>query len=289
MQVWRWSYVREAWLGMAYSNLWIALAAGGHVLVNFRLLGCATPWQPVLLAVLAMFWVYTFAKAVCFDAEADEVNDPGRTAFLKANRRVLIALAALGLVGGTFLAASHGWAAVIAFWIPTVVGLLYDIRLLPGTFRYRRLKDVPGLKGTSVALAWAALITGLVFSYGPRQCGQACLFLFIWNALQWFINTTYFDLGDISGDRLEGTATLPVLLGFQPVRTGLHLLNIVTAALLMTAIVRGWVSPIGARLLWLHALQALLLIRAKNEDTDISWECDIVFDGIFVLGALLTA
>lgn len=289
MQVWRWSYVREAWLGLAYSNMWIALAAGGQVLVNFRLLGSATPWQPVLLAVLAMFWVYTFAKAVCFDAEADEVNDPGRTAFLKSHRPWLIALASSGLVFGTFMAYAHGWAALAAFWIPTVVGLLYDVRLLPNTFRYRRLKDVPGLKGTSVALAWAALITGLVYSYAPRLGGEPWLFLFSWNAAQWFINTTYFDLGDIKGDRLEGTGTLPVLLGYQPVRAGLQLLNAVTAGSLLMAVGWGWVSPIGARLLWLHALQAVLLMRAKNEDTDISWECDIVFDGIFVLGALVTA
>lgn len=158
----------EIWLRVAYSNLWIALAAGAQVYVNSRLLGCPISSTAALLATLSMFWVYTFAKAVHFDPMADQANDPERTAFLRAHRAPLIGLGLLGLLYGSWLAWSQGASTLAVFWTPTLIGLLYDLRVLPNTFRYRRLKEVPGLKGTSVALAWSLLALGLVHEYGAR-------------------------------------------------------------------------------------------------------------------------
>lgn len=71
--------MRDLWLKLAYSNLWIALAAGGQVYVNCRLLGFPAPGMAMLLATLAMFWVYTFAKAVHFDPQAVSEALPPRS------------------------------------------------------------------------------------------------------------------------------------------------------------------------------------------------------------------
>lgn len=273
-------------LCLAYSNLWIALAAGGQVWVNCRLLQVEVGWGPTLLAVLAMFWVYTFAKAVCFDQEADATNDPQRTSFLKAHRIPLIAFGLLGLVGGSVLAAHQSLGTLVAFWAPTLVGLIYDLRLLPKRFRYRRLKDIPGVKGLSVALAWSTLCVGLPLSYGEQASLMSWLYLFGWNTCMWFINTTYFDLGDLTGDRLEGTQTLPVVLGYASTRKILHVLNLLAGVSLAGAVEVGWIAPLATRLLWLNFFQAVLLIRANGEGADISWECDVFFDGIFIFAAL---
>lgn len=276
----------QVWFRLAYSNLWIALSAGAQVYVNFRLLSAQAIWQPVLLATLAMFWVYTFAKAVHFDPAADAANDPDRTAFLKAHRTPLIVTALAGLLLGSWLAASHGAAVFGLFWTPTLIGLLYDLRFLPPSFRYRRLKDVPGLKGSSVALAWATLCVGLPAGFGVSANSDAWLVLYGWNVCMWFVNTTYFDLGDLAGDRLEGTRTLPVALGYGQTRRLLHFLNILSGLCLWLAVATGLLDPLGLRLLALHLVQAVLLFRARDEDCDISFECDIAFDGIFVFAAL---
>lgn len=274
------------WLRLAYSNVWIALAAGGQVYVNFKLLGETPTWQPILLAILAMFWVYTFAKAVHFDPEADATNDPQRTEFLKAYRGPLVAAGLVGLCSGSWLAAHKGLSSLGLFWTPTFIGLFYDLRLLPKRFRYRRLKDIPGLKGTSVALAWATLCLGLTATYGGEATPETWMFLYWWNACMWLINTTYFDLGDLIGDRLEGTRTLPVVLGYAATRRFLHSLNLLAGLTLVGACGAGWIEGSGSRLIWLHLLQAVLLFRAKDEATDIGWECDVVFDGIFIFAAL---
>lgn len=281
MALWRF------WLKVAYSNVWIALSAGAQVYVNFRLLETVVAPVPVILAILSMFWVYTFAKAVHVDPKADQENDPERTAFLLAHRGPLVGGGLLGLLFGSWLAWREGLSTLLVFWTPTVIGLLYDLRILPSQFRYRRLKDVPGLKGTSVALAWTLLVLGLVHDYGARATSVQWLVLFVWNFSMWFINTTYFDLGDLDGDRLEGTRTLPVTMGYAFTRRLLHVLNILSALGLLLAHRRGWLPSLALSLLCLNALQAWLLVRARDESSDIGWECDIAFDGMFIWGALL--
>lgn len=241
----------------------------------------------MLLAVLAMFWVYTFAKAVHFDPAADEANDPERTIFLRRHRVPLIAFGVFGLVLGSSLAWRHGAATLLLFWAPTVIGLAYDLKFLPARFRYRRLKDVPGLKGTSVALAWTVLALGLCWTHGAEASLTQWSFLFWWNFAMWFVNTTYFDLGDVAGDRLEGTRTLPVALGFAATRRLLHLANLLAALSLLGAAGAGLVSSVAGRVLCLHGLQFLLLLRAKDEQTDIAFECDVLFDGVFLFAAAL--
>ncbi len=271
----------------AYSNLWIALSAGAQVYVNSWLLGHRVSATAMLLAVLGMFWVYTFAKAVHFDAQADAANDPGRTEFLKTHRKPLILAGISGLALGTVLAWQHSAMTLLVFWSPTFIGLLYDLRLAPATWRYRRLKDVPGLKGVSVASAWTLLILGLCSVYGAGASWATWSFLVSWNFLLWFINTTYFDLGDLAGDVLEGTRTLPVALGFQATRTILHLLNGVAALLLIGAAQYHIVQGSAVVLLVLNLVQWELLRRAKDENVDIGWECDVLFDGVFLLAAVL--
>lgn len=271
----------------AYSNLWIALSAGAQVYVNFWLLGHRGSGVASLLAVLAMFWVYTFAKAVHFDAQADVANDPERTEFLRTYRRPLILAGFSGLALGTSIAWNHSAMTLAVFWSPTLIGWLYDLKLTPRSWRYRRLKDVPGIKGTSVAFAWTLLILGLCWAYGEQSTSATWVALTLWNFLLWFVNTTYFDLGDLVGDTLEGTQTLPVVLGFGPTRTLLHLLNGLAGAVLLWAVDIGALQSSATVLLLLNLAQWELLRRAKDETVDIGWECDVLFDGLFLLAGVI--
>ena len=196
------------------------------MLLAYRFAGQEPNYQAALLCFLSMFWVYTFAKAVHFDPEADAVNDPERTAFLKEHRAFLISLGLAGLCYGVLTTYSRGWWALGCFLMPTFAGLLYDLKLLPASFTYRRLKDIPGVKGLTVAVAWAWLVAGMSYEFSDEPRLVYSLAIGLWTCLLWFINTTYFDLGDVKGDRLEGTRTLPIELGFSRTRNLLHLMNL---------------------------------------------------------------
>ncbi len=274
--------LRTFFFSLVYSNVWLALSAAAQVWVSFRLLDSPCSTTACGLAFLAMFWVYTFAKAVCFDEKADALNDPDRTAFLKAYRVPLIALGLGGLLLGSVVSYRHGWPTLAIFLTPTLAGLLYDLRLLPPGLPYRRLKDITGVKGIVVAAAWIILTVGLAVRYGAEQSTPVILTVGFWQFLNWLINTTYFDLGDFQGDREEGTLTLPVRFGYHQTRRWLHLLNLGGLLLFLGIWSLGWVPRETFPACLLAANNLFLLVRARDEECDIGWECDVISDGMFI-------
>ncbi len=273
-------------LALAYTNLWIALSAASEVWVTQILLGIAWNWQAPFVAFATMLMVYTFAKTIHFDPQADALNDPERTALLLRWRWPLIGLstvlyiAALSIAQGMSLA---GWCL-----FPFATAILYDVKLLPTRLRYRRLKDIPGIKSVVVAFTWAVTTVWVpVLVSGSRPSGIGVLFL--WNFLLWFVNTVFFDMGDMRGDRLEGTRTLPLLLGFRTCRRLLLALALLAAVVLWWGQSRALVSPLAgwANLLSLYTFAYVL--AGRSEDDDLGFLCDVVADGVFIAGAGLLA
>jgi 4-hydroxybenzoate polyprenyltransferase len=271
---------------LLYSNIWIALSAAAQVYLGMRLLGLESQPQPCLLAFCSMFWVYTFAKAVHFDPQADGINDPERTEFLLTYRVPLVSFGLVCLIYGLQATYYHNALAFIAFITPTLAGLVYDLKLLPAQFTYRRLKDIPGVKGLTVALAWGLMPGGLIQAYTPQAPTSGLVAFTLWATTMWFVNTTYFDLGDIRGDRVEGTRTLPIVLGYATTRRLLHLLNLGALVLMVltthqgiAVAGRGWIAMVGL-------YQWFLLYRARGEETDLQWECDVFADGVMIFAAI---
>ena len=272
---------------LLFSNVWIAISAGAQVYVGCRLLGLPPDRKLCFLGFLSMFWVYTFAKAVHFDPQADQANDPVRTAFLLRHRRLLIICGLSGLAYGIWLCSRQSGLALGAFVLPTVAGLFYDLKLFPPSFRYRRLKEIPGVKGLTVALAWGAMPCGLILAFQP-SAEPSSLFLFgLWSTLLWFFNTTYFDLGDVKGDRMEGTRTLPIVLGYDSTKLALHGVNALMMLVWWQAQKWGAFGGCGS-LLWLVGVYHWFLLgRAWGENADLQWECDLCADGMMVVAAVL--
>ncbi len=273
-------------LYLAYTNLWIALSAAGEVLVTQVLLGLPTGGVAVFLAFAVMYMVYTFAKTIHLDPLADAINDPQRTALLLRWRWPLAISATLLYA----LALVWGSERGVAFWclFPFLTALAYDLKWLPAGLRYRRLKDIPGVKSAVVASTWAVTTVWLPVVLSGT-CPRGTWLLLVWSFLIWFVNTVFFDLGDIPGDRLEGTQTLPLILGFRRCRQLLLAVSAVAAATLwwgqQVGLVTAWASWVNLVSLYTFAY----VLAAQREDTDLGFLCDVIADGTFVAGALLLA
>jgi len=273
---------------LAYSNLWIALNAVGQAYVNCLLLGIAAP-SACWLCGLSMFFVYTFAKTVRFDPQADMANDPERMAFLMRWRRPLIAVASLGFLQGLLLTRSDAPRALL-FTFALLGAILYDVKWLPRGFRYRRLKDITGVKSLVVALIWGVQTAALpAYDVGRNLLDPAVLAVILYGSLSMFINTVYFDIGDMKGDRLEGVITLPLHWGLVGTVRRLHLINLAMALWLAWMWRHGWV---GSAALWLSPMSLfvwLYLRQARSEDSDLGFWCDVIVDGAYVFFGLWLA
>mgnify|MGYP003584514605 FL=1 len=233
-----------------------------------------------------MFFVYTFAKTVRFDPQADLANDPERMSFLMRWRGPLITLASLGFLHGLWLTRTDGTRALL-FTFALLGAILYDVKWLPRGLRYRRLKDITGVKSLVVALIWGVQTAALpAYDAGRDLLDPAVLAVVFYGSLSMFINTVYFDIGDMKGDRLEGVVTLPLHWGLRGTVKRLHLVNLIMAVWL--AWMWRW-GLVGRAALWLSPMAIFVWVflrQARSEESDLGFWCDVIVDGAYVFFAL---
>lgn len=280
--------MRRLLLSLAYSNVLIAMTAGGFAAAALVL--CGAPLSPLAvgLPTAAMYVVYTFDKVVRFDPQ-DDVNDPARSGFIRRWRTPLLGLAALSVLGGAALAAREGAWVALLFALPLLAGVLYASPLLPAGARFRRIKDVTGLKSIYVAGTWAATagLLPLVVSGVPIAGSRAALLACLWVLARFFINTVFFDIGDVDGDRESGTMTLPVVFGVERTRRALIILNGATALLVVVGVELLGLSPVAYVFNLLPLYGGVYLGLAKDR-RELGFLCDVVVDGEGAVAGLLS-
>ncbi len=273
-------------LRLAYANVLIALNAGGFACAALLAARVEISWGPLVLPTIAMYGVYTYDKVLRFDPQ-DSINDPKRCAFIVAHRGLLLTSAAVLLLGGLVVAWCAGWLAFILFVLPFISGILYAAPVLPKRYRIRRIKDATGLKSIYVAAVWSATAALLPLSIAGVGLDSAIAgFAALWVFLRMFINTVYFDLGDVEGDRTSGTQTIPVVFGFSQTRTLLFAVNFVSAWILWVGVVAVGLPPS----LWILALAVIyghIYLKLASPTRDLGFLCDVVVDSEgLVLGFL---
>lgn len=134
------------------------------------------------------------------------------------------------MLAGLGIALNHGIKAFLLLFFISALGILYNLQILPSKWRYRSIKDLPGSKNISMALAWATVVAVLPGMEGEifLSPGMAVAFLFTLGMV--FIRSSLSDILDIQRDRLIGKETIPVLIGKR--RTQL-LLTVISACLLV--------------------------------------------------------
>ena len=208
-------WVRRLFRFLVRSQVLVAAGAAGMTYAASLLQGV----RPSLLSVAVAF-CYIFAMHILnhfLDKEAGKYNDPDRAAFLSKHRNFLIgsgvASACLAILLCTYL----GPLPLLAVGLMSALGLLYSVPFLPAwlgrQLGIESLKDIPGSKTVSAALAWAviaALLPALTHgSDGPA--GTAVAFIFVLVLV--FARCALFDILDEQGDLIVGKETIPIALG----------------------------------------------------------------------------
>jgi 4-hydroxybenzoate polyprenyltransferase len=140
-----------------------------------------------------------------------------------------------------------------------------------------------------VALCWGVGTGWLPVVLVGGAAAFATAVVVAWTAARMFINTVYFDLGDVAGDRQEGVATIPVRFGFHATRRFLYALDLLSGAGLLGLAVVGRVPPSAYAMSLITLYSGYYLWRAVDEETDLGFLCDVVADAeAFVVGALAT-
>jgi hypothetical protein len=113
---------------------------------------------------LALLYIYAMQVLNRFlDRGASTYNDPERASFYRKHRIFLILSGVLSMIGALVLSFYLGTMVFFAMAGLSILGIIYSIPIVPISlrhlWRYSKIKDIPGSKTLSVALAWGVLIS----------------------------------------------------------------------------------------------------------------------------------
>jgi (E)-4-hydroxy-3-methyl-but-2-enyl pyrophosphate reductase len=246
---------------MLLTNIYVSIGAGWLCYACTVLQGISHFLPYVIISILYVQSMHILNHLT--GSDSDRYNDPDRASFYKKHKVLLTALAIIA--GGTGLVTAYtmGPVAFLMLSIMSIMGLSYNLKLLPRRFtgnRYFRIRDIPGSKTYLIAMAWGVVTSILpsLSTSGEMSLGAALIFL--WSTSLVFVRTAFFDILDMQGDRIVGKETLATLLGETRTMRLLKNVQIVSIFLLLLAVLFGFISSLGFALLMCPVLLFFILI-----------------------------
>ena len=196
------------------TNIYVAVGAGALCYACNKLQGIPQTYPYILISMLYVQSMHILNHLT--DTRADRFNDPDRAIFYDHYKSLLAGSAVLSGGAGLIIAYNIGLFPFLALLIMSLLGLSYNLKLVPewlAHVRYRKIRDIPGSKTLLIAVAWG-IVTAVLppLSKVGTLDGENVL-VALWAVAMVFVRTAFFDILDMQGDRLVGKETIPLLLG----------------------------------------------------------------------------
>jgi 4-hydroxy-3-methylbut-2-enyl diphosphate reductase len=237
-------WMRRLFKALLLCNVLVALGAFALCYAATILSGGKPDLIHPTLAFLYVYAMYVMNRFL--DKGASTYNDPERANFYRKYRIWLILTGIGSILGALGLSYFLGIPVFLAMAGLIILGILYSIPIVPTArrrlWRYARIKDIPGSKTLSEALAWGVVITLLpLIKPGETHWYQTITaFLFVVSMV--YVVSGLFDILQVQGDRIVGAETLPITLGEKRTMWLLKGVIIFGALVLITAPLFG---PVG--------------------------------------------
>jgi 4-hydroxy-3-methylbut-2-enyl diphosphate reductase len=237
----------NVWVFTIKTDIYSAFGAGCLSLASMLLQRLDVKAVNILITSLFVYAMHTLNRLI--DRKASTIIGSFREESYRKHEKVYVAAAIVSMLLVLIGSFSAGMNAFILLLLISTFGVLYNTRLLPGDWRFKRLKDLPGSKNIATATAWAAVAAALPqievgFSVTPAVI---VAFLFVFGIV--FVRSAMSDVLDIQSDRLIGRETIPVLIGKERTYVLLKGILITLFALLFISSYLGWTSSVGFALM----------------------------------------
>jgi 4-hydroxy-3-methylbut-2-enyl diphosphate reductase len=270
------------------TNIYVSLGAGCLSYASLKLQGFSQLFPYVLISMLYVQSMHILAHLT--GSKADQYNDPERAAFYSKYSILLTILALASGSAGLIIAFTLGLFPFLLLLILSLLGLSYNIRLVPHTlfsFKYMRLRDIPGSKTFMIAAAWGivtALLPPLSLS---DKAHWVTVLIFLWAAGIVFVRTAFFDVLDMQGDRIVGKETIAILLGEKRSLRLLKIMLLILIAALVLLSAFHLISYLGLVLI-ASPITLLILISAYEQGILLpSVKLEFLVETNFVLAGMI--
>jgi len=212
-QGWR-RVLYEIQRALLLTNIYVAVGAGALCYACSKLQGIYQTFPYILISMLYVQSMHILNHLT--DTRADRFNDPDRAKFYDRHKILLALLAVLSGGTGLIIAYNIGRFPFLALLIMSLLGLSYNLNLLPewlAGIKYRKIRNIPGSKTLLIAIAWGMVTAVLPPLSKFGTINWINVLVALWAVGIVFVRTAFFDILDMQGDRLVGKETIPLLLG----------------------------------------------------------------------------
>jgi len=250
------------------------------------LLGLQPTFVLLLMAYLFSYGAYMMNRTS--ELEQDAVSNPERTSHLRGRRRYLPAIVGFCFGVGYILALLVNFVFFVALLVPLLLSVAYSVgskKLVP-LIGASKLKQKLLVKNLAISLGWSLIpaLVGLYYS----QVTVTLLLLSPLIFTRLMVNTILFDVRDVEGDSKYGVRSLPVVYGTRISFRWMNAIDLLSALYVMGMVLTGAMSSYAISLLALPAYSLLYRKVLSSHMSSISFVCDLVADGEYVIwGPLL--
>ena len=247
------------------TNVFVAAGAGCLSYACAALMGIGDLLPHVWISMLYVLSMHTLNNLT--GLKADRYNDPEREAFYRGHQRFLICLALFSGAAGLLVAYSQGMTTFLVLLMMSILGLSYNIKLIPRTLfngKYSRIRDISGSKTILIAVAWGVVTSVLPAISAGSPVGMKTMLVFFWATGLAFARTAFFDILDMQGDRIVGKETIPILMGEKKSMRMLKTILGIWVVLIVFPALMGIIPALGLGLSVCPAAMLTLISMHEN-------------------------
>ena len=284
---------RKALFGIQRSllltNIYVSLGAGCLSYACAKLQGIAQYFPFIFISMLFVQSMHILNHLT--GSKSDQFNDPDRASFYQRYKFLLIFLALVSGGAGLVTAYSLGLFPFLVLLVMSLLGLSYNMWLLPKRFahwKYRRIRDFPGSKTLLIAIAWGMVTAVLPALSIATQFQWVTVLIFLWSAGFVFVRTAFFDILDMQGDRIVGKETMPILLGEKRSMRLLKIMIAMLIAILLLAAAFQITTSLGFLLITCPIFMLLILTAYQRGLMLPSIKLEMLIETNFILAGFMS-
>ena len=271
------------------TNVFVAAGAGCLSYACAVLMGIGNFLPHVWISMFYVLSMHTLNNLT--GLKADRYNDPEREVFYSRHKIFLICLALFSGAAGLLIAYFQGRISFLVLLIMSILGLSYNIELIPKTLftgKYSRIRDIPGSKTILIAVAWGVVTSILPAISAGNLFGLKTLLVFFWATGLAFARTAFFDILDMQGDRIVGKETIAILLGEKKSIRMLKTVLGIWVALIISSSLTGIIPALGLGLSVCPAAMLALICMHENEFMLQGVRLEFLVESHFFLAGVVT-
>lgn len=282
-------WIKIAFKFLLLSNLLVAFA-GLALAYAASILSGRRP--DLIHPTLALLYIYAMHVLNRFlDKGASTYNDPERASFYRRHRVFLIISGVFSMIGALGLSYYLGTMVFFAIAGLSILGIIYSIPIVPISlrhlWRYSKIKDIPGSKTLSVALAWGVVISLLPLLESTSMGWPKAMVSFLCVFSMVYVRSALFDIFQVQGDLIVGVETLPIVLGERRTLLLLKWTILCGALILALAAITGLVGPFSYLLLFVFLSFTFCLLVYQKRWQYPGIRLEAMVEGNFFLAGLL--